>query len=160
MSNELSIDIRREPGTEDLPLPSYQTEGAAGMDLYAAVDAPLALLPGERFSVPTGIYIAIPRGYEAQVRGRSGLARNHGVSLANGVGTIDADFRGHVQVLLINHGPESFEIRRGDRIAQLIVAPVMRVLWNEADGLEATTRGTGGFGHTGGGIGDGGRSPA
>ena len=147
----LSIDIFREPGTEELPLPTYKTEGAAGMDLHSAVpeEMPIFLPPGERAAIPTGIRIAIPIGYEAQVRPRSGLAKNHGIGMVNAPGTIDADFRGQIHVLLINLGDEPFTVRRGDRIAQLIVAPVMRVTWNEVTELSDTVRGAGGFGSTG-----------
>lgn len=147
----LTVQICREDGTEDLPLPTYKTEGAAGMDLCAAIpeDAAVTLAPGERAAIPTGIRIALPPGYEAQVRPRSGLARSHGIGMVNAPGTIDCDFRGHIHVLLINHGDEPFPIRRGDRIAQMVVAPVVRVLWSEASDLPTTTRGEGGFGSTG-----------
>ena len=147
----LSVSAFRLPGTEDLPLPSYKTEGAAGMDLYAAVDAPLSLSPGERAAVPTGLCIAVPPGFEAQVRARSGLARNHGIGLINAPGTIDADYRGEIQVILINLGAELFVLERGHRIAQLVVAPVVRVVWDEVSELPETARGAGGFGHTGSG---------
>ena len=145
----LTVRLARVPGTEDLPLPVYETSGAAGMDLRAAVQGEVTLKPGERKAVPTGIMIAIPPGYEAQVRPRSGLALRHGVSLINSPGTLDSDFRGVVQVLLVNHGPEPFAIARGDRIAQLVVAPVVRVVWDEQPALDETARGAGGFGHTG-----------
>ena len=145
----LSVAVYRMPGTEDLPLPSYQTVGAAGADLYAAVTSPVTLAPGERTAVPTGIGIAVPPGYEAQVRARSGLARDHGIALVNGLGTIDEDFRGHVHVLIINLGKEPFTVTRGERIAQLVVAPVTRVVWEEVNSLDDTDRGAGGFGHTG-----------
>lgn len=149
LNNAVSVLLARVPGAEDLPLPSYQTMDAAGMDLYAAVEVPVILQPGERAAVPTGIMIAIPPGFEAQVRPRSGLARHHGISLVNSPGTIDADYRGPVQVLLINLGTEPFTIRRGERIAQMVVAPVSRVVWNEVAALDETERGAGGFGHTG-----------
>ena len=145
----LTVTILREPGTDDLPLPRYQTNGAAGMDVHAAVTDPVQILPGARVAIPTGIQIAIPPGYEAQLRGRSGLARNFGVTLANGIGTIDSDYRGPIQVLLINHGAEPFTVGRGDRIAQMVVAPVVQVVWQEAETLTETVRGGGGFGHTG-----------
>jgi dUTP pyrophosphatase len=145
----LKVLIRQLAGAEDLPLPAYQTEGSAGMDLHAAVDAPVIIEPGERSSIPAGICIALPLGYEAQVRGRSGLARNYGIGLPNGVGTIDSDYRGPIQVLLINQGKEPFEIKRGDRIAQMIIARVERVEWQQVDDLDQTARGEGGFGHTG-----------
>jgi dUTP pyrophosphatase len=149
MTNQITIAISRLPGTEDLPLPAYQTTDSAGMDLHAANTEPITLLPGERTAVPTGIAIAIPSGYEGQVRGRSGNARRAGIALVNAPGTIDADYRGEIQVLLINLGQEPFVIQRGDRVAQLVVAPVMRVVWNTVESLEATDRGAGGFGHTG-----------
>jgi dUTP pyrophosphatase len=123
------VAILQEPDATDLPLPSYQTAGSAGVDLYAAVKEPLTLQPGERARVPTGIRIALPHGYEAQVRPRSGLAWQHGISMVNAPGTIDSDYRGEVQVILINLGQEPFTIRRGDRIAQLVVAPIARIEW-------------------------------
>ena len=119
------------------------------MDLRAAVTEPMTLAPGERAAVPTGIAIALPPGYEAQVRPRSGLARKAGISMVNSPGTIDADYRGEVQVLLINHGQEPFTVNRGDRIAQLVVAPVVQATWQEVESLDETERGAGGFGHTG-----------
>jgi dUTP pyrophosphatase len=146
---ELHVAIKRLPDTDDLPLPMYQTGDAAGMDLYAALLSPVTLAPGERTAVPTGIALAIPPGYEAQVRPRSGWARNHGIGMVNSPGTIDADYRGEVQVLLINLGQEPFTIRRGDRIAQIVIAPVIRVTWEEVAELDDTARGAGGFGHTG-----------
>ena len=149
-SMPLYVSIVATPNTADFPLPAYQTDGAAGMDLYAAVESQVVLLPGERLAVPTGILIAVPPGFEAQVRPRSGLARKYGIGMVNAPGTIDSDYRGEVQVLLINHGSEPFTIARGDRIAQLIVAPVVRVAWKIAANLDETSRGTGGFGHTGG----------
>jgi len=145
----VTIDLYRSQGAADLPLPAYQTDGAAGMDLYAAVDTDRTLAPGERMAVPTGIHIAVPEGYEAQVRPRSGLARNFGIGMVNAPGTIDSDFRGEIHVLLINHGEKPFTVRRGDRIAQLVVCPVVRVAWNPVDALDETKRGGGGFGHTG-----------
>lgn len=119
------------------------------MDLYAAVQEPVTLLPGERGAIPAGIAIAVPPGYEAQVRGRSGLAKDHGIGLTNGIGTIDADYRGEIHVLLINRGQEAFTVTRGMRIAQLIVAPVVQVRWQVREELDETERGAGGFGHTG-----------
>jgi len=145
----VNVRIARTDTATDLPLPSYETDGAAGMDLRAAVHADLILEPGTRAAVPTGIRIALPPGYEAQVRPRSGLARKHGIGMVNSPGTIDSDYRGEVQVLLINHGDEPFTVRRGERIAQMVVAPVARVSWEEADDLDDTARGAGGFGHTG-----------
>ncbi|HNR32781.1 MAG TPA: dUTP diphosphatase [Candidatus Hydrogenedentes bacterium] len=146
---DVIVYITREPGCEDIPLPSYATEHAAGMDLRAAVVEPLALGPGERALVPTGLRVALPPGYEAQIRPRSGLALDHGISMVNTPGTIDADYRGEIKVILINHGHEPFHIRRGDRIAQMIVAPVTHARWRLVNALEDTPRGAGGFGHTG-----------
>ena len=145
----IPVRITREPGCEDLPLPAYESKHAAGMDLRAAVREPIMLAPGERTLVPTGLHIALPEGYEAQVRPRSGLAINHGISLLNSPGTIDADYRGEIRIILANLGTEPFTIRRGDRIAQLIIAPVSRVEWQEVPSLDQTPRGDGGFGHTG-----------
>ena len=146
---KVSVAVTREPGCEDLPLPSYETEHAAGMDLRAAVNEPLALQPGERVLVPTGLRIALPPGYEAQIRPRSGLALKRGISMVNTPGTIDADYRGEIRIILINHGDEAFTINRGDRIAQMVVAPYVRVAWHPSETLDATSRGDGGFGHTG-----------
>jgi dUTP pyrophosphatase len=137
------------PHGEGLPLPAYQTPGSAGADLRAAVPAALTLGPGERRVVPTGLAIALPTGYEAQIRPRSGLAVKHGVTVLNAPGTIDADYRGELQVPLINHGAEPFTIARGDRIAQLVIAPVVQVAWDPVASLDATTRGEAGFGSTG-----------
>lgn len=145
----LRVLITQEPDATDLPLPSYQTDGSAGVDLYAAVKEPLTLQPGERALVPTGVRIALPTGYEAQVRPRSGLALRHGIGMVNAPGTIDSDYRGEVQVILINLGQEPFTIRRGERIAQMVIAPVMRVEWEPASELPPSPRGEGGFGHTG-----------
>jgi len=150
--NSFLVGVFRMSGADDLPLPAYETEGAAGMDLRAAVTEPVTLAPGQRCAVPTGLKIALPVGYEAQVRPRSGLARRAGIGIVNAPGTIDADYRGEIEVLLINWGDAPFTIGRGDRIAQMVVAPVSRVRWDvvptEAD-LGETARGTGGFGHTG-----------
>jgi dUTP pyrophosphatase len=134
-----------------LPLPAYETAQAAGMDLRAAVpdDEPLVLRPGSRFAVPTGLAFALPPGFEGQVRPRSGLAFKHGVTCLNSPGTVDADYRGEVKVILINHGEEDFIIRRGERIGQLVIAPVAQAAWTEVDSLDETTRGAGGFGSTG-----------
>ena len=147
----VEVRIRRLPHAEGLPLPAYETAHAAGMDLRAAVDeaAPLTLAPGERALVPTGLAIALPEGFEAQVRPRSGLAAKHGVTCLNTPGTIDADYRGEVKVILINLGQDAFEIRRGERIAQMLIAPVTRAVWTEVESLDDTERGTGGFGSTG-----------
>jgi dUTP pyrophosphatase len=145
----VTVTVRRvRPAADPLPLPAYQTAGAAGMDLVADVTEPLSIEPGARALVPTGLAIEIPDGYEGQVRPRSGVALRHGVTLLNSPGTIDADYRGEVQVLLINLGAEPFWVRRGDRIAQLIVAPVSRATWREVAELTPTRRGPGGFGHT------------
>lgn len=133
----------------DAVLPSYQTDGAAGMDLHARLDAPVTLAPGERRLIPTGLAIALPVGYEAQVRARSGLSIKHGITMVNGVGTIDADYRGEVGALVINLGQEPFVIEPGLRIAQLVITRYERVQWQVADELDETVRGTGGFGSTG-----------
>jgi dUTP pyrophosphatase len=130
-------------------LPEYQTEHAAGMDLHAAIDEPIVLKPGERAGVPTGIAIAVPAGYEAQVRARSGLAAKHGIALTNGVGTIDADYRGEVAALIVNLGQEDFTVEPGMRIAQMVIAKYERAQWQTVDELSETARGAGGFGSTG-----------
>jgi dUTP diphosphatase len=143
------VCVSRAPEGEGLPLPAYATAEAAGMDLMAAVTEPVTLAPGERQLISTGLRIALPPGYEAQVRPRSGLAVRHGVTMVNTPGTIDADFRGVVQVILINLGTEPFTVKRGDRIAQLVIAPVIRAEWEPVDQLPETPRGEGGFGHTG-----------
>ena len=142
------VKVRRLPHGEGLPLPAYATPGAAGMDVVSAEDVTLA--PGGRHAVATGLALAIPQGYEIQVRPRSGLALKHGITVPNTPGTIDADYRGELKVILINLGPEPFVIARGDRIAQLVLAPVMQAVWQEVEELDATARGTGGFGSTGG----------
>ena len=147
----VDVGITRLPHGADLPLPSYQSETAAGLDLLAAVPAgtPLTIAPGRYVAVPTGVAIALPPGTEAQVRPRSGLARSHGVTILNAPGTIDSDYRGEIQVLLINHGAETFEVTRGMRIAQLVIADIVRIRLNEQDKLDQTKRGSGGFGSTG-----------
>lgn len=146
----VELRVRRvRAGLPALPLPSYQTADAAGMDLLADVAAPVRLGPGERALVPTGLAVEIPRGYEGQVRPRSGLALRHGLTLLNSPGTIDADYRGEVGVLLVNLGQETVEIQRGERIAQLVIAPVVRASWVPVDALAQTGRAGGGFGHTG-----------
>ena len=145
---KIEVFIQRLPGTEDLPLPSYMSAQAAGMDLTAAVEAEVTISPGERKLIPTGVKVAIPEGYEAQVRPRSGLALHHGVTLVNAPGTIDADYRGEVGIILINHGQTPFIVRRGDRVAQMVVHRVCRVSWNVSGALDSTQRGDGGFGHT------------
>lgn len=145
------VRIARLPHGADLPVPSYQSAFAAGLDLYAAVpaDTPVVLAPGSYAKIPTGITLALPPGTEGQVRPRSGLAAQHGVTLLNTPGTIDADYRGEVSVLLINHGDAPFEVTRGMRIAQLVVADIVRVTVREAEELDSTERGAGGFGSTG-----------
>lgn len=148
MIEEIAVPIRRLPGTEDLPLPRYMTEGAAGMDLTAAVGAEVTIPPGERALIATGITVALPEGYEAQIRPRSGLALRHGVTLLNTPGTVDADYRGEVGIILINHGHDPFVVRRGDRVAQMVVQKVSRVVWAPGGELPETARGGGGFGHT------------
>ncbi|HEY2890020.1 MAG TPA: dUTP diphosphatase [Dongiaceae bacterium] len=145
----LQVPLQRLPHGRDLPLPGYASEDAAGLDLLAALEAPIELAPGARKLIPTGIAIALPRGYEAQIRPRSGLALKYGIGLLNSPGTIDADYRGEIGVILINHGEAPFAIARGDRIAQLVVAPVTRLAWAEADSLPDSARGKGGFGSTG-----------
>ena len=147
-----TVPITRLPHAEGLPLPAYETAQAAGMDLRAAVpeDTPLVLRPGDRYAVSTGLAFALPQGFEGQVRPRSGLAFKSGITCLNSPGTIDADYRGEVKVILINHGPEDFVIRRGDRIAQLVIAPVVQGDWLEVESLDDTARGVGGFGSTGG----------
>ncbi len=145
----VSVSVTRLPHGADLELPGYETADAAGMDLRAAVKADMEIAPGARALVPTGLAIALPPGYEAQVRPRSGLALRNGISLVNSPGTIDADYRGEVGVIIINHGEETFTVTRGMRIAQMIVAPVTQAAWQEVDALPDTERGAGGFGSTG-----------
>ncbi|MES2896985.1 MAG: dUTP diphosphatase [Pseudomonadota bacterium] len=147
-----TVPVKRLPHNLDLPLPGYETADAAGMDLRAAVpeDAPMVLAPGARFPVPTGLAFAIPSGFEGQVRPRSGLALKSGITCLNSPGTVDADYRGEVKVILINHSAEDFTIRRGDRIAQMIIAPVIQAALVEVADLDDTVRGAGGFGSTGG----------
>jgi dUTP pyrophosphatase len=147
--NPIKVAVRRLPHNQDLPLPAYETADSAGMDLRAAVAAPLVLQPGERALVPTGLAIALPPGFEAQVRPRSGLALKHGITCLNSPGTVDADYRGELGVILINLGQAPFTIARGDRIAQLVLAPVTRGTWAETENLHETARGSGGFGSTG-----------
>lgn len=148
MSAELRVV--RMPHAADLPMPAYQTAHAAGLDLLAAVPAasPVKIAPGERAMIPTGIAVALPPGYEGQIRPRSGIAIRHGVTVLNSPGTIDSDYRGEIQVILVNLGPESFEIRRGTRIAQMIVAPILQVKIVESVSLDSTGRESGGFGST------------
>jgi dUTP pyrophosphatase len=147
-ANPVPVMVKRLPHGEGLDLPAYATAGAAGMDVLSAEDVTLA--PGARHAVATGLSIAIPPGFEIQVRPRSGLALRHGISVPNTPGTIDSDYRGELRVILINHGAEPFEIVRGDRIAQLVLAPTIRASWLEVDELRETERGEGGFGSTGG----------
>ncbi|MDQ8731925.1 dUTP diphosphatase [Bradyrhizobium sp. LHD-71] len=149
--SDVTVEISRLPHGEGLALPAYQTEHAAGLDLVAAVaeQSPLTLAPGTRVLVPTGLTIALPVGFEGQVRPRSGLALNHGITVLNAPGTIDADYRGEVCVILINHGSEPFVIRRGERIAQLVIAPVRRARLSVVARLSETSRSGGGFGSTG-----------
>jgi dUTP pyrophosphatase len=144
----IPVRVKRLPHFEGLELPAYATEGAAGMDVLAAEDVTLA--PGARHAVATGLAVAIPHGFEIQVRPRSGLALKHGVTVPNTPGTIDSDYRGELKVIMINHGTQPFDIRRGDRIAQLVLAPVLQATWLKVDELDETLRGEGGFGSTGG----------
>lgn len=145
----IPLPVEVLPHARGLPLPSYATAGSAGLDLCAALTAPVTLAPWERRLVPTGLRIAVPSGYEAQLRPRSGLALKHGITLPNAPATIDSDYRGELQVILVNLSPEPFTVERGMRIAQLLVAPVTRVVFTEVATLDATARGAGGFGHTG-----------
>ena len=149
--SEVSISVRREPDTLDLPLPRYASLGAAGMDLHAAIpgDFPVTLQPNERAVISTGIRLALPSGYEAQIRPRSGLAAKYGIGMVNAPGTIDSDYRGVIQVILVNWGNVPFVIRRGDRIGQMVIAPVTQALLIEVEELDATERNEGGFGSTG-----------
>ncbi|MFL6840348.1 MAG: dUTP diphosphatase [Bradyrhizobium sp.] len=151
MSITVKVDLKQLPHSDGLPLPAYQTAEAAGLDLLAAVPAetPLILPPGKYAAVPTGLIIALPPGFEAQVRPRSGLAAKHGVTVLNAPGTIDADYRGEINVLLINHGETPFPIRRGERIAQMVIAPVVQAQLVPVASLSTTDRGSGGFGSTG-----------
>jgi dUTP pyrophosphatase len=148
-SATVDVKVRRLPHGADLPLPAYQTADSAGMDLLAAIGEDVVLAPGERKLIPTGLAIALPPGYEAQVRPRSGLALRNGITQLNTPGTIDADYRGEIGVILINHGAEPFTVTRGMRIAQMVVAPVIQARWNEVTELDETERGSGGFGSTG-----------
>ncbi len=148
MMEEIYIAIRQLAGSEGIPLPRFMTEQAAGMDIFAAVPEERTIDPGERTLISTGIALELPEGYEAEIRPRSGLAIKYGITLVNSPGTIDADYRGEIQLIVINHGQEPFVIRRGDRIAQMVVHPVSRVKWQAKKQLGATARGEGGFGHT------------
>ncbi len=147
--NTITVQIKKLPGAEDLPLPKYMTEHAAGMDLLAAVEQDVVLDPGTRELIPTGIATALPDGIEAQIRPRSGLAVKNGISLLNAPGTIDADYRGEIKIIMINLGDEPFVVRRGDRIAQMVLQPVLRGELHEVEELPASARDDGGFGHTG-----------
>ena len=146
--DDVPVLVKRLPHGEGLELPAYATDGAAGMDVLSAEDVTIA--PGGRHAVATGLAVAIPPGFEIQVRPRSGLALKHGITVPNTPGTIDSDYRGELKVILINHGADPFDIRRGDRVAQLVLAPVTRAAWLETEELDDTARGAGGFGSTGG----------
>ena len=148
--NQINIKISRTPGSgKDIPLPAYATDGASGMDLRAAVRSSEVLTPGETKLIPTGFHVGIPEGYEAQVRPRSGLAIKYGVGILNSPGTIDSDYRGELKIILTNFGKDEFVVNRGDRIAQLVICPVLHAVWEEVGEIESTSRGHGGFGHTG-----------
>lgn len=147
--SDLAIALRRLPHGEGLPLPAYATPGSAGLDLVAALERPVELPPGGRVLVPTGLAMALPEGYEAQIRPRSGLALKHGITVLNAPGTVDSDYRGEVSVLLVNLGDQPVLIARGERIAQMVVAPVTRIAWREQVTLDETRRGAGGYGSTG-----------
>ena len=146
---EVKIRVKRVRKDASLPLPQYMTHGSSGMDLYAFVEHEIMLDPGERKLIPTGISVAIPEGFEGQIRPRSGLAIHHGIGVVNGPGTIDADYRGELCVVLINFGKAPFAVRHGDRIAQMVISPVLRAILEEVDALPPTGRQEGGFGHTG-----------
>jgi dUTP pyrophosphatase len=145
----MKIQFKKLPHAEDLPLPSYESEFAAGMDIRAALENPIILQPGERQLIPSGLKMAMPQGYEAQIRPRSGLAYRHGITMLNTPGTIDADYRGELKMLAVNLGDEKFTVNHGDRIAQMVIAPVIQAEINEVEALSATERGDGGFGSTG-----------
>ena len=148
MTDPVGVQLKRLPHGHGLDLPAYATDGAAGMDVLSAES--VTIRPGQRHAVATGLSVAIPQGYEIQVRPRSGLAFKHGITVPNTPGTIDSDYRGELKVLLINHGTDDFAIERGDRVAQLVLAPVTQAAWEEVDALDETDRGAGGFGSTGG----------
>jgi dUTP pyrophosphatase len=148
-ADHVTLRVKRLDGNKDIAMPSYETEGASGLDLRAAVDRELTLHPGDIRLVPTGLAISLPPGYEAQIRPRSGLALKHGVGMVNSPGTIDSDYRGEIGLVLINWGDAPFVIKRGDRIAQMVIARVSRARVLEVDRLETTERGEGGFGHSG-----------
>jgi dUTP pyrophosphatase len=147
--SRVRVAVQRLAGSDDLPLPDYATPGSAGVDLVAALPSPLALAPGARAAVPTGLAIALPEGWEAQIRPRSGVALEHGITVLNAPGTVDADYRGEVKVILVNLGERAVTIERGRRIAQLVVTPVARLEWQEMPSLPPSARGAGGFGSTG-----------
>lgn len=144
--NPLNIDIVNK---SHHPLPTYATEGSAGMDVRAFLNDPVTLLPGQRALIPTGLYIALPQGYECQIRPRSGLAIKHGISLVNSPGTVDSDYRGEIGVIVINHSDKPFTVNDGERICQMVIAPYTRVGWTQVESLDETERGAGGFGHSG-----------
>ncbi|NQT45915.1 MAG: dUTP diphosphatase [Candidatus Omnitrophica bacterium] len=145
----MDIKVKRKSGCEDLSLPRYATDGSSGMDLYADVEGEVVLETGSIQLISTGLYIAVPRGYEAEIRPRSGLALKHGISLVNSPGTIDSDYRGLLSIILINHGKDPFVVKRGERIAQMVIKEVTRARWEEVGELEETVRSSGGFGHSG-----------
>lgn len=145
---KIKVCIQRVVGCEDIPLPQYMSDQAAGMDIFAAVAQDDVILPGARKKIPTGIAVALPEGFEAQIRPRSGLAINEGISLLNSPGTIDADYRGEIALIVINHGEKPFLVRRGMRLAQMVIQKVWQVEWVETNELDSTVRGAGGFGHT------------
>lgn len=147
--NSIVIKIKRVQDNKDLPLPAYKSEGSSGMDITACVKQPVLLKPGEIRLIPSGLAVSVPPGYEAQVRPRSGLSLHHGIGLVNSPGTIDSDYRGEIGIILINWGTEPFTIKKGDRIAQMIISKVYRADFVEVEDLDATSRGQGGFGHTG-----------
>lgn len=149
MTEEVKIKIIRLSGNSDMPLPRYMTTRSAGMDIHAAVSGPVEIDPGERKVIETAIAIAVPEGYEAQIRPRSGLAITHGITLINSPGTIDSDFRGEIKLLLVNLGDRKYTVNRGDRIAQMVIHKVARAVWELGESLDDTQRGSGGFGHTG-----------
>lgn len=149
MTEQVKVNIQRMEGNDDLPLPKYMSDGASGMDMYAAVTDIQVIPPREVAMIPVGIRIALPEGFEAQVRPRSGLAAKHGIGILNSPGTIDSDYRGEIKIIMFNFGKEPFVINRGDRIAQMIITRVARAVLIEQDDLEDTQRGSGGFGHTG-----------
>ncbi len=146
---EIDVEVKTLPHFEGLPLPEYQTAGSSGFDLSAACEAPISILPGQRILVPTGLQVALPHGFELQIRPRSGLAAKHGITLLNTPGTIDSDYRGEIKLIMINLGAESFVIERGMRIGQAVLAEVLKARLVPADNLSATNRAAGGFGHTG-----------